>query len=548
MKKVLSVILSFLLIVLSVHPVFAAVKDDEIVVASSKSIVPVIRILGDGEPLYDAEGNRLYHHLSNILGDNKDESGDSDIYESIANVLMPFLKEGLLMNNWEPYYENLQKEIGEITGDSKLDNNGNPLPGTGLSPEKREYMATAATKNQGKKGYFGINDYRFWYDWRLDPIDTAAQLHEYIQAIKKITGKDKVAIVASCIGTIITTTYVALYGVEDIHGIAYTGSVATGAEMLSEVISGKFYTDSYSIQRFIDDCNYIGVFNLNEFINTTLELVLKTGIVEGAIETIRMTLYDKLVHGVTSALALSTFFTYPSYWAAVTNEDYENAMLHVFGETGSAKRTEYAGLISRIENYHNTVRVNLDSIIRSIGEGGANFGAIVKYGFQIMPICESSYAVADEYVSVKRASFGATTANIFETLTEDYIAKRTNLGYGKYISPDKQIDASTCIYPDSTWFVKNSHHSNYTKAETKLLYDVATAPKQLSIDDFEYTQFMVYNYETTEMHAMTEENCSTEQWKDDKPSESIKEKLNDFVEFFKTFYSWIRLLFDMLFN
>mgnify|MGYP003313500430 CR=1 FL=1 len=220
MKKLLAIILSVLMIALSAYPAFAAVKDDEIVVASSRSKVPVIRILGDGEPLYDSEGNRLYHHLSNILGDDKGDSDDSDIYESIANVLMPFLKEGLLMNNWEPYYENLQKEIGEITGESKLDNNGNPVPGTGLSAERKAYMQKAVTVNQGKKGFFGINDYRFWYDWRLDPIDTATQLHEYIQAIKKITGKDKVAIVASCIGTIITTTYVALYGVEDIHGIA----------------------------------------------------------------------------------------------------------------------------------------------------------------------------------------------------------------------------------------------------------------------------------------------------------------------------------------
>ncbi len=548
MKKICSVFLAILLTVLTALPAFAAVKDDDITVAASRSQVPVIRILGDGEPLYDSDGNRLFHHLTSILGEDEEETDEGNIYESIANVLMPFLKEGLLKNNWEPYYENLQKEIGDITGNSKLDNNGNPLPGTGISAERRAYMEKAATVNQGKKGYFGINDYRFWYDWRLDPMETATQLHEYIQAIKTITKKDKVAIVASCIGTIITTTYVAMYGTKDIHGIAYTGSVATGAEMLSEVISGRFNTDSYSIQRFIDDCEYIGVFNLNEFIDTTLELVLKTGIVDGTIDFVRATLYDKLVYGVTSALALATFFTYPSYWAAVTAEDYNNAMKHVFGEEGSKKREEYAGLIKKIENYNSTVRANLDTVIRSISEGGANFGAIVKYGFQIMPICESSYTIADEYVSVKRASFGATTAPLFSTLSEDYIESRTQLGLQKYISPDKQIDASTCIYPDYTWFVKNSHHSNYTKAETKLLYDVATAPTQLTVNDFEYTQFMVYNYETTEMHAMTAENCKTEQWADDKPADGISEKFNEFIEFFKTLFNWFKLLFDMLFN
>lgn len=546
MKKLTSIFLAAIMILLMSIPAFAGVKDEDIIVNESRSQVPVIRILGDGEPLYDADGNRLFHHVSIALGKDDAADEESDIAGSVANILMPFLKEGLLMNNWEPYYENLQKEISELTGESKLDNNGNPVPGTGLSQEKRDYMAKAATINQGKKGYFAINDYRFWYDWRLDPMETATMLHEYIQDIKDITGKDKVAIVASCIGTIITTTYVAMYGVEDIHGISFTGSVATGSEMLSEVISGRFTTDSDSIQRYIDDCAYLGIFDFDEFIDTTLELVLSSGIIDGAIDVIRATLYDKLAYGVTSALALSTFFTYPSYWAAVTEDDYEAAMLHVFGEEGSSKRTEYAGLIEKIEAYHNTVRVNLDSVIRSIGEGGANFGAIVKYGFQMMPLCESAYSLSDEYVSVKRASFGAETSDIFGTLSDEYITERTALGFGDYISPDKKIDASTCIYPESTWFVKNSSHSNYTKAENKILYEVATAPTQLTIDDFPYTRFMVYNYETTEMNPMTEENCKTEQWADDKPADGLTEKLREIIEFFKLFFVWIKQLFGLL--
>lgn len=552
MKKALSVMLAILMLFSLCLPCFAVVKDEDVSVNASKSQYPIIRILGDGEPLYDADGNRLFHLRTDLLegGGNSstaEEDDGDDIYDSLAGILMPFLKEGLLFNNWEPYYDALEEEIADLTGNARLDANGNAPAGTGLSAEKREYMATAATKNQGKKGYFAINDYRFWYDWRLDPIETAAKLHEYIQQVKAITGKDKVCILASCVGTIVTTTYVGIYGVEDIHGIGYTGAIVKGAEILSEAISGKFDTDSEAIGRVLEDCGYLGFFNLDEFLDTTLNLALQSGIIDSVVGTIRLTLYDKLVKGVTSALALSTFYTFPSYWAAIAEQDYEDALVHVFGEEGSAKRTEYAGLIEKIENYNTLIRPNIDDILLSIGEGGANFAAIAKYGFQMIPICKSREELSDQYVSVKRAGFNATTANIYDTLSDDYIAQQTEKGLERYISPDKKIDASTCLYPDSTWFVKNSSHSQYTKVETKLLYDVISAETQLTVNDYyDYTQFMVYDYDTTEMHAMTEDNCNTEQWLEDKPVTGIKGLMQKITNFFKTLINWFKLAFEKL--
>lgn len=552
MKKLLCILLSLLLLGTMCIPCLAAEKDAELIVNESKSQYPIIRILGDGEPLYDAEGNRLFHLRSDILGDGdaaaetEEQEDDNTIYDSIANLLLPFLKNGLLFNDWDPYYEALEKEISDLTGSARLDADGNAPEGTGLSAEKRAYMEKAATVNQGKKGYFAINDYRFWYDWRLDPIETAEKLHAYIQDVKAITGKEQVCIIASCIGTIITTTYVALYGVEDIHGIGYTGSIANGSEILSETISGKIDVDSAALARVVDDCGYLGFFNLDAFLDTTLDLALQSGIIDSITGTIRITLYNKLVKGVTSALALATFYTFPSYWAAITTEDYEDALTYIFGEEGSEKRTEYAGLIAKIEDYNTRIRASLPQIIKSIGEGGANFGAIAKYGFQMIPICESRELLSDQYVSVKRASFGATTADIYDTLPEDYIAQQTEAGLERYISPDLKIDASTCIYPDSTWFVKNSSHSKYTKAETKLLYDVVSAPTQLTVNDFIYSQFMVYDYDSTEMHAMTTENCDTEQWLEDEPKTGIAGFFEKIKKFMQTLFDWFGLLFDKI--
>lgn len=545
MKKLISVLLVVLMLFSSVIPAFATGFDPE----SSRSQIPVIRILGDGEPMYDAEGNKLFHIRSMFNdGVNKDEDDDSsELIRSLANILLPFLINGLLNDDWDPYFENLQKEIGELTGDAKLDCNGDALPGTGISKERQEFLDYAISHDKkGKKGYYGLYDYHFWYDWRLDPIESAAKLNDYIKAVKHKTGADKVGINASCLGTIVTTTYVKMYGVGDIQGIGYTGSLVNGAEFLSEAISGKFDINSNAINRLLMDSAYIGLFDFDEFVETSIDLVVASGLVDYLEADIRKNIYDKLVYGVTSALALSTIFTYPSYWAAVSKEDYAQAMLHVFGPEGSEKRKEYEGLIKKIETYNTEVRANLPAILSSIKAGGANFGAIAKYGFQILPICESYDAVSDQFVSVNHASFGATTSTIYDTLTEDYIADRIADKKGKYISPDKQIDASTCIYPDCTWFVKNSSHSEYTEYEKKILYDVATADRQLTVDDFEWSQFMVYDYDTDTMAKMTEENCHTEKWEASEEADNRTDEPKTLLSFLTALFRWFASLFKFL--
>lgn len=530
-------------------PAFAAKIDPE----SSRSQIPVIRVLGDGEPMYDAEGNRLFHIRSSLnegFDSGEDEDDNNELMESVINVLMPFLIDGLLNDEWDAYYENLEKEISELTGDAKLDKNGNPVEGTGISQNRKDFLERARKTDKknikGEKvttGYYGLYDYHFWYDWRLDPLYTADLLKDYIDDVKAVTKCNKVAINASCIGTIVTTAYVAKYGVADIQGIGFTGSLAKGAEFLSEAISGKFDVNSASIDRVLKDCSYIGLFNLDDFVNSSIELLLSTGVIDFLEKDIRKNIYDKVAKGVTSALALSTFFTYPSYWAAISTDDYKDALVYVFGENYDDPNHEYAGLIAKIENYNNVVRKNFDKIILSINEGGANFGAIAKYGFQMIPICESYDAVSDQFVSVKNASFGATTSTIYDTLSDDYIANQEKLNLKHYISPDKQIDASTCLYPDSTWFVKNSSHSEYTAYEMKLLYDVSTAEKQLTVNDFEWSQFMVYDYETDTMSKMTEDNCHTEQWEADKNESN---KISVLFKFIIALIKWITELFKKI--
>lgn len=504
MKKVLSFLLVIIMAFSFVTPAFADT-------GNVRSNIPVILISGDGDSIYDADGNEIFR-FSKII--SMLTSIESEAFEeSLYKVIQPLMVEALIKNDWQPFYDSLETEVGKIFAKCRLDDNGNVVDGSGISNERKEYMADCLSrdKKDGNNCY-GLYDYRFWYDWRKDPMEVADEFNAYVKGIKQVTGAPKVAIVARCLGTSVIMAYIAKYGLDDIHGIGFNGTVANGAEILSETICGKFKVDGKAVARLLRDVDALGWVDLGEFVTSTVDLVISTGLVDMAIGTTEAIMYEKLIEGMTSALALSTFFTWPSYWSAVTVEDFDAAVYHVFGAEGSEKRTKYAGLIEKINNYDTVVRRNVEYLYKSIKASGANVGAISKYGFQIVPVIESSDVVADQFASVTRSSFGATTSKVHNTLDADYIKIRVAQGKGKYISPDKQIDASTCIFPDYTWFTKGSSHSNWTMYEDNLMHTVATADRQLTINDFEYTQFMVYDSEKNTMSPMTAENSNTTNW------------------------------------
>ena len=138
-KKSVAIVLA-LTMLMSVWSVTAFAKPTEWI-SQSLSDIPVIRISGDGEKLVDKDGNKVFHYkdFASILDSGEEEEeDDSELLESVANVLMPFLVDGLLNDNWDPYYKNLQNEISELFENSLLDKDGNAQYGTGLRQERVE--------------------------------------------------------------------------------------------------------------------------------------------------------------------------------------------------------------------------------------------------------------------------------------------------------------------------------------------------------------------------------------------------------------------------
>lgn len=541
MKKVLSIILTAALIFSLAVPAFCRA-------GVVSNVTPVIYIAGDSNRLAYDNGTKTFqiNDLFSIFG----ESEDGSISEAAFNILLPFIMEGIIYDKWDNYYDAVYKELSDVYAPIRLDENGNVWNDSGITEEqKQKNAADAHTDRKNAAGRYEYREYEFYYDWRLDPIEVADSLNDYIEAVKKATGSDKVSVMVKCLGNNVLLSYVDKYSTESLKGVGIDVATSMGADFMSGMLSGKFGIDGNSLSRTFIDLSYRNneLTELADFVGAIFDMLDNMGVLDKLSETARNLIYSKIEYGIISAIARSTFITMPGYWGIVSCEEFDDALNYVFGEEGSEKRTEYAGLIEKITNFNDTIKVNALPIMKSLEDNGVNVCIISKYGLQMLPVLKDGSLVGDEYVSAQKSSFGATTSTIYDTLSDEYIAQRVGEGKGKYISPDKQIDASTCLFPDYTWFIKGEQHGWYAPQETDLLMRVMDADTQLTVDDLELPQYLVISYDESEtLSPMTEENCHNELWKADEKTDHPQTKSEKLISFLKTLFRILDGLYRLL--
>ena len=536
MKKALSLSLAILLLFGTLVPAFAENTAPATITPQRSGSVPMVLLMGDGESIYDENGKRIdsfVETLSKMLSDDDSEEsaeeGEGDTGDSARNVLKGFA-EAIIAGKYDEYYEILEKEIAEMTEPMQMDENGNPRPGVGIAQDRLQENINRMTTPNSKSTY-SYGEYQFCYDWRRDPVEVADELDAFINGVCEMTGHSQVGLVGRCLGTNFVMAYLCKYGSKhQIKGFGLDAGMTYGHNAMSESISGKFQTDGDSINRYLEDYRIIYDLKYDAWVPQLIDFMERSHLMEGLGTAVKETIYNKMVEGVTHALAMATYFTIPGYWSCVNIKDYNDAMRYVFGPEGSEKREKYAGLIQKIENYHVNVRLKMDDAMKDFAANGGNVAVVGKYGFQMTPICRSRNWVGDDFTSLRYATLGATTSEVYNTLSDDYIRAQQEKGLGKYISPDHQVDTSTCLFPDSTWVLKGVNHGNWTDFEEAILYTASVADRQLTTDDFGYSQFIVLNKETGAFEPMSTENCNTENWKAiDPKTETRPSKLMRFL-------------------
>lgn len=510
MKKLVSLLLA-LLMVLPMATLASAVDLNE--------QTPIIYIRGNGEPLYNAQGERIAAEIEDVsLGGDEDEDSTKTIIETAVNILLPFAAEGLLMDKWDNYGKAVYEEFSPLFEEAILDGDGNPKNGTAPHPDVLAKSIAQSHKDKGADGTYDMYDYSFTFDWRLDPYEHVEALHQHIKNILAATGEKQVSLVSRCLGGAIINAYLVVHGSEGlVKNAVYTETMSNGADLISKGFSGQLEFDAIAVQRYAGQMLHCGktgygtklsVTDLaGEIVTRTVDLLTQvnvTGTILDDVGVLYERLYKALVPALFHAMGQGS---QPIYWTCVKDEDFDLALDVMFGEEGSEGREYYAGLIEKVKNYRNTITAKLPELYEKFTkEYGVHIATVAKYGYINDPVTDGRDDLSDGLVSLDDATFGATTADAGSTLSDEYIESRIAEGKGKYISFDKEVDTSTAFFPDTTWVIKNAHH-NIFATEVQIATEICRGTN-VTVETSSYPRFIMYNEFTKEWAPMTEDNCA----------------------------------------
>ena len=560
MKKLISLTLVLVMLFAVMAPMASAVTNDRVK-------YPIIFIAGSSVDLVDGDQNPISTGFDVFTDDDEGDLTKNDIITKVMNVMIPFVLEGLPFDKWDNYGDALYKELAPIFEEGQLDGNGDPKFGTGVAKAEIDaWNHIASTMNYGSDGVFDLWDYKFRYDWRLSPYESVDRLHEFIKTILKTTGCQKVCLVGRCLGGNVVTAYLDKYGSEGLVAkVVYDEVMSNGSATINDCFSGKIQFSDKHTQAYIAQTEYfayedlgIDISSMNniliEAIEKTIDLTAQTGIMDsifGGIESLYERLYEALMPAF---LLASGIATWPSYWTSIYEKDFDTALNLMFGKEGSAKRTEYAGLIEKIlylrERFTRPRELEGDANLYKQFEKnyGVEIAVLAGYGLVQAPLTESNDLTGDCTVDLRSASFGATAAGVFDTLSDEYIAERVAAGYADYISPDKKIDASTCLFPDTTWFLKNKHHDggsgwDYIARHFCQYKDYTVTNNYRDISRFVVIT-SIHSTSVSGFENLTTENCADGQWLNIVEQEPTTEtKLVSLMRFFTMIFEFFAKLF-----
>lgn len=331
--------------------------------------------------------------------------------------------------------------------------------------------------------YEGNGEYDFNYDSRLDPVDLAHQLYEYIGWVQEHSGSQRVELVASSYGTAVLVACLRVHP----EILEYTDSVVLcvptvgGMEFIGELFSGKVNTDAALLNDFLG--NVLG----NDDLSLLLSVLLETGTLDFIVEQALEPAVKAALLRVAKDVAHDIFATFPSSWSYVQDKYFYEALEYLYGEDYASPDHEYAGLISKVTYYHEEVMMKTDEIFKSLDEKGIHTALITKYDVPMIPLSENGNVMGDQLVTVEAASFGAVSSRYGETLPENY-QQKLHTEYDM-ISPDRCIDASTGAYPFTTWYIKGLYHGTRTDSYYKLM-NAVTYNNLTIFNDENYPQFL----------------------------------------------------------
>lgn len=484
MKKIISVLLCLAVIAGFTVPSFAEPPETAFVVVSGMNTFP----------LYEDETQKVFPMTGETIA------------EMVLKLIIPATR-FLFDMDYDKMSDGVIPALYGAFGALACDNDGNSIKAIsttvfddGSLAGQEEFFINETSDEHGvvRAGIekFGAeNTYFFNYDWRMSPLDHADRLNDFIKRVKKETGCDRVALAAFSMGGTVTMSYLYKYGSADVDSVSLCSTAFQGTTCVGSLFTGDMDINIFALMRRLAQLT-----RKNETENLVLylgKLLDATGVsfalekfVNGITDNTKTRVYDELL--------IPIFGHLEGLWALVDEPNYEAAKKFMLDKTANAK------LIKDIDEYHYNVQQKAAEILAE-AQKDTNIYIIAQYNMQGLPISETAATSNNDYlIDAAYASGGAICADLDETLGADYVQKVAD-GHN-HLSYDGQIDASTCMLSEHTWFIRDMGHVDYPFGEsTDFILRLAESEKYLTVFDSEnYPQFMQYDYAANSLTPVDE--------------------------------------------
>lgn len=483
MKRILSLFLSVILVFCGINPVFAAQKgaasvDAPLVIVSGFGAVP------------------LYLHPDSSSAVQVFAPSAKTIARNVSHLILPLIRFAF-SKNWNRLADETHPYLAGIFADSLCDADGNSVHDVSVRtfPLSADHYPDLYLQDYRDEHGFvhtaidtlgGENVYFFAYDWRLDPMDHANDLHAFIENVKSKTGKDQIVLAACSMGGAVTMAYLSKYGAEDIVTLLMENTAFQGISFVGKLFCGDYEADLDTLAEYL-----MQFVSWPKSIKNLATKLLKHSRLTNALMEFILNMNDHNGERIAHEVMYPVFGNMPGMWAFVAKNEYEAA------KRNALDKEKNAVLIRRIDAYHYTVQQHAKDLLDQAIASGCRVFMLVNYGQYGVPVSSARLECNDYLIDASLASGGAVCAKIGHTLPGGY-AQQVDCGHD-HISPDGMIDASTCMYPEITWFVHNMGHLDYPygSESAQFLMWFVRADRQYTVhSDPRYPQFLQYNKQT----------------------------------------------------